>query len=137
MAKRRPTNQSYLTRFALCRARTHTVNHSGVAKINYQGRKKTMSFMKIEDDDFDHGTLEEPEKPLFKTMLTSVGINALKEAGHEYLTALRDMWDPKTTSSYVDDEGKVRFKEMPTFQELGMKVALRQVTVIRDEAIFT
>lgn len=91
-----------------------------------------MSFMKTEDDEVDHEGLKEPKKPLFKTMLTPVGINALKEAGQEYLVALRDMWDPKTTSSYIDDKGKVVFKEMPTFEELGKKVATRQAQSIRD-----
>ena len=91
-----------------------------------------MSFMKTEDDKVDHEGLEEPEKPIFKTQLTRVGINALKEAGQEYLVALRDMWDPKTTSSYIDDKGKVVFRGMPTFEELGKKVAMRKVQAIRD-----
>ncbi|GMH53124.1 hypothetical protein TL16_g01379 [Triparma laevis f. inornata] len=71
------------------RGRTHTVAHSGVARMNYEGRKKTMSFMKTESDEVDNDSLLEPMMPTFKTLLTGVGIRALNEAGIEYLQALR------------------------------------------------
>ncbi|GMH70384.1 hypothetical protein TrST_g4889 [Triparma strigata] len=118
------------------RGRTHTVAHSGVAKINYKGREKTMSFMKSDDDEVDHSALKEPTKPTFKTLLTGVGIRALHEAGTEYLRALREMWDPKIPSSYIDENGKLQFKEMPTFDELGKKVSTRQSQAIRDANMF-
>ena len=104
--------------------------------LKHTGREKTMSFMQTKDDEIDHEELEEPLKPTFKTMLTRVGIIALKDSGTEYLRALKDMWDPKTPSSYIDSSGKLVFKEIPTFEMLGKKVSMRQSQAIKDAGMF-
>ena len=68
----------------------------------------------------------EPIRPVFRTVLTKQGLDAMVAAGKEYVEAVRDMWDPRGCSCVTDEFGNLVLKQLPSFDYLGNKVALVQ-----------
>ena len=88
------------------------------------GRKKSPSFMKLEEDD-EKEEEKEPVMPVFRTLLTEVGLAAMCDAGRTYTYAVKESLDPK----YMRHEmvgGKMRERKLPDFEALGKRVADRQ-----------
>jgi len=104
-------------------------------------RSKTMSFMKHhEHEDFEENglppTLIEPIKPLFKAMMSEMGILFLMDACRRYMAEMRNHWNPNHASHYrCSKTNQIILRKLPDFKELGFWVAERLEQSEKDEKL--
>ena len=90
-------------------------------------RTKSISFMKTQDEKEleENGlppALIEPVKPVFKAMMSDLGVIFLMDTCKQYMTVLRRHWDPNNP-----------LQQLPEFKELGFSVAERLAQSEKDK----
>ncbi|GMI03605.1 hypothetical protein TrRE_jg8628 [Triparma retinervis] len=90
-------------------------------KANHDSFMKTQDEKELEENGLPPALIE-PVKPVFKAMMSDLGVIFLMDTCKQYMTVLRRHWDPNNP-----------LQQLPEFKELGFSVAERLAQSEKDK----